>query len=89
MGKPNHFLEFRIAVINYYLSGLRGTTRTAAYFSIHKSTVSHWVASLKMNGIDGITWKNERYSPKFKLKVVLALRNDSLSFREAAIRFNI
>ena len=89
MGKPKHSLEFRIAVINYYLSGQGGTTRTAAHFSIHKSTVSHWVASWKMHGIDGITWKNERYSPEFKLNVVLALRNDSLSFREAAVRFNI
>nr|WP_223271367.1 helix-turn-helix domain-containing protein [Buttiauxella sp. B2] len=45
-------------------------TRTAAHFGIHKSTVSHWVASWQIHGIDGITWKIAGYSPAFKLEVV-------------------
>lgn len=89
MGKPNHTLEFRIAVIKYYLSGQGGTTRTATHFGIHKSTVSHWVASWQMHGIDGITWKVASYSPAFKLEVVRTIQKEYLSFREAAVRFNI
>ncbi|POT24515.1 hypothetical protein C3433_24035 [Citrobacter freundii] len=45
MGKPNYTLEFRIAVVKYYLSGKGGATRIAAHFGFHKSTVSHWLAS--------------------------------------------
>ncbi|HFS3072479.1 TPA: helix-turn-helix domain-containing protein, partial [Escherichia coli] len=55
MGNPNYTLEFRIAVVNYYLSGLGCMKKTAAHFGLHKFTVSHWVASWQLHGIDGIT----------------------------------
>lgn len=89
MGKPHYTLEFRIAVVKYYLSGKGGMKRTAAHFGLHKSTVSHWVASWQLHGIDGITWKVAGYSPEFKLIVVKTLQKEHLSFREAAVRFNI
>lgn len=89
MGKPNYTLEFRIAVVKYYLSGQGGMTRTAAHFGLHKSTVIHWVASWKLHGIDGITRKVAGYSSEFKLNVVKTLQKEHISFREAAVRFNI
>jgi len=42
-----------------------------------------------MHGIDGITWKVSGYSPAFKLEVVRTIQKEHLSFREAAVRFNI
>ncbi|MFS3191817.1 helix-turn-helix domain-containing protein [Klebsiella pneumoniae] len=39
MGNPNYTLKFRIAVVNYYLSGQGGIKRTAAHFGLHNSTV--------------------------------------------------
>ncbi len=89
MGKPNYTLEFRITVVKYYHSGQGGMTRTAAHSGLHKSTVSHWVASWQLYGIDGITWKVVGYTPAFKLHVVKTLKKKHLSFREAAVRFNI
>lgn len=89
MGKPSHTLEFRIVVVKFYLFSQGGMTRTAAHFGIHKSTVSHWVASWQMHGIDDITWKVAGYSPAFKLEVVRTIQKEHLSFREAAVRFNI
>lgn len=47
MGNPSYTLEFRIAVVKYYLSGQGGIRRTAAHCGLHKSTVSHRVASSK------------------------------------------
>ncbi|WP_434005870.1 IS3 family transposase, partial [Escherichia coli] len=52
-------------------------------------TVSHWVASWQLHGIDGITWKVASYLPDFKLNVVKTIQKEHLSFREAAVRFNI
>ncbi|EDX5730641.1 TPA: transposase [Salmonella enterica] len=89
MGNPNYTLEFRIAVVNYYLSGQGGMKKTAAHFGLHKSTVSHWVASWQLHGIDGITWKVASYTPDFKLNVLKTIQKEHLSFREAAVRFNI
>ncbi|WP_407861568.1 IS3 family transposase [Escherichia coli] len=89
MGKPQYTLEFRIAVVKYYLSGQGGMTRTAAHFGLHKSTVSHWVASWQLHGMDGITWKVAGYTPEFKLNVLKTIEKEHLSFREAAVRFNI
>lgn len=89
MGNPNYTLEFRIAVVKYYLSGQGGIKRAAAHFGLHNSTVSHWVASWQLHGIDGITWKVGGYTQAFKLNVVKTLQKEHLSFREAAVRFNV
>ncbi|EBU1124665.1 IS3 family transposase [Salmonella enterica subsp. enterica serovar Poona] len=89
MGKPRYTLEFRIAVVKYYLSGQGGMKRTAAHFGLHNSTVSHWVASWQLHGMDGITWKVAGYTPEFKLNVLKTIKKEHISFREAAVRFNI
>lgn len=89
MAKAKYSLEFRVAVVEYYFSGKGGTTRTAAHFGIHKTTVSHWVASWQMHGIDGITWKIACYTPDFKVSVVKTVLREHLSCREAAVRFNV
>ena len=89
MGNPNYTMEFRIAVMKYYLSGQGGIKRTATHFGLHKSTVSHWAASWQLHGIDGITRKVAGYTSAFKLKVVKTLQKEHLSFREAAVRFNV
>ncbi|QSW34100.1 helix-turn-helix domain containing protein [Leclercia pneumoniae] len=86
MGNPSYTLEFRIAVVKYCQGGIK---RTAAHFGLHKSTVSHWVASWQLHGIDGITWKVAGYTQAFKLNVVKTLQKEHLSFREAAVRFNV
>lgn len=70
MSNPHYTLEFRIAVVKNYLSGQGGMTRTAVHFGLRKSTVSHWIASWKLHGIDGITWKVTGYTPELKLNVV-------------------
>ena len=89
MGKPRYTPEFRIAVVKYYLSGQGGMKRTAAHFGLHNSTVSHWVASWQLHGMDGITRKVAGYTPEFKLNVLKTIEKEHLSFREAAVRFNI
>lgn len=37
----------------------------------------------------GITWKNDRHTPEFKLSIVQIMLKEGLSIREATARFNI
>jgi transposase len=89
MAKPKYSLELRLAVVNHYRSAKDGTQRTAERFGVERTSVRRWVRAWQLHGIDGITWKNERYSPEFRLAVVRTALNEELSMREAAARFNI
>lgn len=89
MAKPKYSLETRLAVVNHYLSGKDGTHRTAERFGVERTSVRRWVRAWQLHGIDGITWKNDRHSPAFRMTVVQTVLSDELSMREAAARFNI
>ena len=89
MAKTKFSLETRLAVVRHYLSGSDGTQRTAERFGVERTSVRRWVRAWQLHGIDGITWKNERHSPAFRITVVRTVLNEELSMREAAARFNI
>ncbi|MBB1585142.1 IS3 family transposase [Serratia sp. OS31] len=89
MAKPKYSLEIRLAVVNHYLAGKDGTHRTAERFGVERTSVRLWVRAWQLHGIDGITWKNDRHSPAFRMTVVQAVLNEELTMREAAPRFNI
>ena len=89
MAKPKYSLETRLAVVNHYLAGKDGTHRTAERFGVERTSVRRWVRAWQLHGIDGITWKNDRHSPSFRIAVVRTVLAEELSMREAAARFNI
>ena len=89
MAKPKYSLETRLAVVNHYLAGHDGARRTAERFGVEETSVRRWVRAWQLHGIDGITWKNDRHSPEFRLTVVLRALSEELTMREAAARFNI
>ncbi|WP_329911429.1 transposase, partial [Serratia quinivorans] len=89
MAKPKYSLETRLAVVSHYLSGKDGAQRTAARFGVERTSVRRWVRAWQLHGIDGITWKNDRHSPEFRLVVARTTLSEELSMREAAARFNI
>lgn len=69
MAKPKYSLETRLAVVSHYLSGNDGTQRTAQLFGVERTSARRWVRAWQLHGIDGITWKNDRYSPAFRIAV--------------------
>lgn len=89
MAKPKYALETRLAVVNHYLAEKDGTHRTAERFGVERTSVRRWVRAWQLHGIDGITWKNDRHSPAFRIAVVRTVLAEELSMREAAARFNI
>ncbi|TCC13417.1 IS3 family transposase [Kosakonia quasisacchari] len=89
MAKPKYSLETRLAVVNHYLAGKDGAHRTAERFGVERTSVRRRVRAWQLHGLDGITWKNDRHSPAFRMTVVRTALDEELSMREAAARFNI
>ena len=85
MAKPKYSLE----TSNHYLAGHNGARRIAERFGVEETSVRRWVRARQLHGIDGITLKNDRHSPEFRLTVVQRGLSEELTMREAAARFNI
>ena len=51
--------------------------------------IRRWVALYEEFGTDGLLIKNKNYSVEFKLSVIKYIRENSLSFFKAAIKFGI
>jgi transposase len=57
---------------------------------IERSNLRKWIGFYKEYGAVGLLpRKNQSYSVNFKLKVLKAIDNDSLSLRAASVKFNI
>jgi transposase len=58
--------------------------------AIDESNIRKWVSFYKSQGKIGLLpRKNQSYSIEFKLKVINTIEKESLSLREACLRFNI
>lgn len=84
-------LEFKLAVIEYFLSGQGGQKATAKQFGIEHSAVRKWVAVFQQHGKSGLHVRQTRaqYSAAFKESVVLHIQQHHVSARNAAAHFNI
>ena len=83
--------EFKLQVVEYYLSNQGGQKATACYFNIDHSTVRKWVATYEIHGKQGLLKQVSRstYSVEFKQEVVLCMINKGLSSREIVKRFRL
>lgn len=83
--------EFKLKVVQYYLSNQGGQKATASYFNIDHSTVRKWVTTYEIYGEQGLLKQVSRstYSVGFKQEVVLCIINEGLSSREIVKRFRL
>lgn len=84
-------LEFKLAVIEYFLSGQGGQKATAKQFGIEHSAVRKWVAVFQQHGQAGLQIRQTKtqYSAEFKESVLLYMQQHELSVRTTAAHFNI
>ncbi|MGY3823727.1 IS3 family transposase [Acinetobacter haemolyticus] len=82
--------EFKLEVVQYYLSGF-GKAATGQKFSVDHMDVQKWVTAFEQYGISGLSVKTTKshYSQEFKFQVVQSLLNEGLSAKEASQRFHI
>ena len=84
-------LEFKLEVVNYYLSGHGGQKARGKHFGIYYTMVRKWVSIFKHHGAQALRpkGKNNRYSPAFKYQVIAAIHQRGLSLKPAAIEFSV
>ena len=82
--------EFKLKVVQYYLSGF-GSKTTGHKFNINPSSVEEGVKSYNQHGETGLDTLRTKpvFSIEFKYKVVKIALDEGLSIRETAQRFNI
>lgn len=83
--------EFKLEVVQYYLTTNSGYSRTGQQFSIERTMVRRWVREFKAQGINALkTGKPRmRHSTDFKYQVVLSVIQDGLSTHDTAQKFNL
>lgn len=80
----------KLTAVEAYCSGQRGLMATALLHNVGASSLRKWVAAYQAQGIAGIRLKRrEVYGIEFKLAVLQRIRNDGLSYRQAAAVFDI
>jgi len=66
------------------------SSKMAGYeFGIEESNVRNWVAFYREHGLEGLKPIRNKYTPEFKVMVILEMKNNFLSFRETCVRFKI
>ena len=83
--------EFKLEVVQYYLTGKTGYMETAHHFNMPEWTsIQKWVRKYKEHGVKGLI-KSEKssYSGEFKQKVIEYMHTNHLSLKETAYHFNL
>ena len=81
--------QFKLGIIQQYLSGSVGYKQIADKHNLHHSTVRLWIKLHAAHGIDGLAKKFSHYSAEFKLSVLQHMWAADLSCWQVAAVFNI
>jgi transposase-like protein len=81
--------DFKLEVINHYLSGREGFIATAKRYGVKFTYVRKWVHAFKLHGQKSLTKTYTHHPSTFKLSVLKAMEHDQLSINQTAARFNI
>lgn len=80
----------KLAAVQAYCSGQLGWKATAKAHDVEASSLRKWVAAYQVHGVDGVREKRRQlYGREFKLKVLQRVRDEDLSYRQAAALFDI
>ena len=84
--------EFKLKVVQEYLSGSLGYTLLAKKYDIPSETaIKNWVKAYQSFGVEGIMRKvsNNVYSVQFKMDVLHFKKETGASYRDTAIKFKM
>ncbi|MEZ2311876.1 transposase [Paraburkholderia sp. RCC_158] len=88
MGKYSE--ETKLAVVKDYCSGTAGLKVVARRHDVDVTSLRKWVAGYRSHGAASVREKvRATYSLKFKLSVLRRMRDEGLSYRQAAALFDI
>lgn len=82
--------QLKLAAVETYRTGGLGWKRSAALHDVEPSSLRKWVAAFEVHGVEGLREKRrELYGIEFRLQVLQRVRDEGLSYRQAAALFNI
>ena len=89
-GKKKYSVAFRKEAVDQVLQDNLSVFKVGQELGIDKSLIRKWVLMYQTHGINGLMpCSNRDYPPEFKIRVIQAMRNKSLSLLETCIQFNI
>jgi len=88
--KSKYDYAFKKECVELVLNNGYSSRRVSKLKGPDESNIRKWVSYYKTYGESGlISGKNRKYTLDIKLKVLQSIHKDSLSLKEAALRFNI
>src|SRR5438128_790939 len=84
-----HSEQFKLKVVQDYLSGTRGYTSISTQYAVNRSAVARWVSLYQVHGTEGLTKKFRHYSAQFRLSVLQHMWDNELCYGQVAAVFNI
>jgi transposase len=81
--------QFKLAVVQQYLSGPAGYKSIANIHDLKHSAVKRWVDLYRCHGSAGLAKKSSHYNAEFRLSVLQHMWDHQLSYSETATVFNI
>lgn len=81
--------EFKLKVIEYYLSHDYGYMKVAKHFKINHEHLRKWVKKYQEHGLEGLSRNKIAYDGNFKQYVVEYMHENHLSLAETCIQFNL
>ncbi|TLG70250.1 transposase [Culicoidibacter larvae] len=89
MSQNKYTKEFKMQVVQEYLNGVGSCTFIANKYGIGRQLVNHWVRFYQVHGEKYFDPKQERFTGKFKLKVVKYVLETGTSYTQAAHKFSV
>jgi transposase len=89
--KVKYNYEFKLQCINEVLENHQSISYVASKHQICDSLLKKWIRYFKKFGNEGLLSKvkNTRYDGDFKLKVILHVKQESISLAAACLKYNI
>lgn len=88
--KVKYDVAFKLNCVKLNIEKYYSTSSISEKFGVNKRLVEQWIQNYRELGSKGlISTKNKSYTAAFKLKVIRAIEQDSLSLSQAKFKFNI
>jgi transposase len=81
--------QFKLEVIEHYLTGSAGFTTISRQYSVPRSLVQRWVRYFRLHGAASLKRSAVRYSAAFKLSVLKHMWENDLSYGQVSTQFDI
>lgn len=81
--------QFKLRVVEEYLARNGGFRLLAQSHGVDRGALRGWVAAYRYHGPQALQTGHRRYTGMFKLSVLRHMRDEGLSLRQAAARFNV